>query len=138
MLIDKLLKESMSDKTKLVRADIFIKDKSMFKDMNEAWMDWVHPKHPPPCTAAVMADFLDDKILVEIAVIAVVSMDYDDAPGVMTELGMQPESKSKEGRDDQPDEQGEDEDEEDEMEDVEEEGTGKQKATKGKGRKKSS
>ena len=31
--LDKLLAESKSDKTKLVRADIFLKDKSMFKEM---------------------------------------------------------------------------------------------------------
>jgi enamine deaminase RidA (YjgF/YER057c/UK114 family) len=32
-ILDTLLAESKSDNTKLVRADIFIKDKSMFKEM---------------------------------------------------------------------------------------------------------
>ena len=31
--IDKLLQESMSDKTKIIRADIFLKDKSMMKEV---------------------------------------------------------------------------------------------------------
>jgi enamine deaminase RidA (YjgF/YER057c/UK114 family) len=130
-LIDKLLKESMSDKTKLVRADIFLKDKNMYKEMNEVFMEWVDPKHPPPCTAAVMADFLDDKVLVEITVIAVISMDYDDAKeGAMGEQGMEmAEQKGDEEMD-------EGDDEEDEGDEKEAGNSATQKTTKGRGRKK--
>jgi enamine deaminase RidA (YjgF/YER057c/UK114 family) len=98
--VDKLLAESMSDKTKIIRADIFLKDKSMFKQMNEVWEKWVDPQFAPPVTTAVVADFPVDGVLVEVTIIAAVSKDQGE--GTAEEEGVEGQAAEAEGKEEEP------------------------------------
>jgi enamine deaminase RidA (YjgF/YER057c/UK114 family) len=67
--IDQYLKEAGTDKSKLLTANLWIKDMSMFSAMNEIWNKWVDPQNPP-CRACVRADLARPEVLVEIMVTA--------------------------------------------------------------------
>lgn len=69
--IDALLAQAGSDKTKILRAEIFLKDISDFRGMNEAWDEWVVAGHTPP-RATVQARLADAEWLVEIVVTAAI------------------------------------------------------------------
>jgi enamine deaminase RidA (YjgF/YER057c/UK114 family) len=45
--IDALLAEAGSDKSKLLKANIWLSDMSTFAQMNEAWDAWIVPGHTP-------------------------------------------------------------------------------------------
>lgn len=68
-LIDGVLAEAGSDKTKLVSAVIYLTDIATFAQMNEAWEAWIAPGRPP-ARATVEAKLVSPKYAVEIAVIA--------------------------------------------------------------------
>ena len=68
--IDKALKKVTSDKTKIIRADIFLKGKENFMEMNKVWEKWVDSKTTPPVSTILVKDFVMDNILVAIAVVA--------------------------------------------------------------------
>lgn len=55
--IDKLLAEAGSDKTKILRADIWLDDMRDFAEMNAIWDAWVPEGHAPAraCGAARLA-----------------------------------------------------------------------------------
>ena len=67
--IDHYLKEAGTTKSKLLRANLWIKDMAMFADMNSVWNAWVDPENPP-ARACVQASLARPEVLVEIMVIA--------------------------------------------------------------------
>lgn len=69
--IDALLARAGSDKTKILRAQIFIADVAEFAGMNAAWDAWVPAGHTPP-RATVEAKLAKPEWKVEIVVTAAV------------------------------------------------------------------
>ncbi|KAF1685550.1 hypothetical protein B1992_11300 [Pseudoxanthomonas broegbernensis] len=69
--IDALLAQAGSDKTKILRAQIFLADAADFAGMNQAWDAWVVPGHTPP-RATVQAVLAKPEWKVEIVVTAAV------------------------------------------------------------------
>lgn len=69
--IDALLARVGSDKTKILRAQIFIADLADFAGMNSAWEAWVTAGHTPP-RATVEAKLANPEWKVEIVVTAAV------------------------------------------------------------------
>lgn len=47
-MVDKLLAEAGSDKTRLLRVQIYLADMADFAGMNAVWDAWVSPGHTPP------------------------------------------------------------------------------------------
>lgn len=69
--IDALLARAGSDKTKILRAEIFLADLADFAGMNAAWDAWVPAGHTPP-RATVQAKLARPWWRVEIVVTAAV------------------------------------------------------------------
>jgi len=69
--IDRLLKLAGSDKTKILRAQIYIADVAEFAGMNKAWDAWVEAGHTPP-RATVEAKLAKPEWKVEIVITAAV------------------------------------------------------------------
>lgn len=69
--IDKLLARAGSDKSKILRAQIFIKDLADFPAMNAVWEQWVVPGHTPP-RATVQAHLARPEWKIEIVITAAV------------------------------------------------------------------
>lgn len=69
--IDALLAQAGSDKTKILRAQIFLVDLADFAAMNEVWEQWVVAGHTPP-RATVQAALANPGWKVEIVVTAAV------------------------------------------------------------------
>jgi enamine deaminase RidA (YjgF/YER057c/UK114 family) len=65
--IDGLLAEAGTDKSKLLKANIWLSDISTFAQMNEAWDAWVLPGHTP-ARATVEANLATPDYTVEIMV----------------------------------------------------------------------
>lgn len=70
-LIDKLLNEAGSDKSRILSSQIFLADMQDYTEMNRAWDEWVAPNNAPP-RACVEAKLADPKWKVEIVVTAAV------------------------------------------------------------------
>ncbi len=68
-IIDALLKEAGSDKTKILSATIYLPDISTFAQMNGEWDKWVSPGNTP-ARATVEAKLAAPEYKVEIAVVA--------------------------------------------------------------------
>jgi enamine deaminase RidA (YjgF/YER057c/UK114 family) len=68
-IIDGLLKEAGTDKTKLLMTNIWLSDMSTFAEMNAVWDGWVSPGNTP-ARATVEARLAGPQFTVEIAVIA--------------------------------------------------------------------
>ena len=68
--IDEALKKVMSDKTKIVRADIFLKGKENFDEMNSVWEKWIDRKTAPPVSTILVKEFVMDDVLVAVAIVA--------------------------------------------------------------------
>ncbi len=69
--IDALLAQAGTDKTRILRAQIFLADIIDFAGMNKAWDAWVAPGHTPP-RATVQAVLARPEWKVEIVVTAAV------------------------------------------------------------------
>ncbi|WP_342399153.1 RidA family protein [Paucibacter sediminis] len=69
--IDRLLKLAGSDKTKILRAQIYIADVAEFAGMNKAWDAWVVAGHTPP-RATVEAKLAKPEWKVEVVITAAV------------------------------------------------------------------
>ncbi|MGY2373993.1 RidA family protein [Pseudomonas sp. SDO524_S393] len=69
--IDTLLARAGTDKTQVLRAEIFLADITDFAEMNAAWDEWVSAGHAPP-RATVEARLAMPEIKVEIVVTAAV------------------------------------------------------------------
>ncbi|WP_457033173.1 RidA family protein [Kitasatospora sp. P5_F3] len=67
--IDRLLAATGSDRTKVLRAEIFLADIKDFDEMNLAWDGWV-PADATPARATVQASLYRPEVLVEIVVTA--------------------------------------------------------------------
>ena len=67
--IDKLLAQVGSDKTKVLSAQIFLRDMADFAGMNAAWEKWVVPGHTP-ARATIEAKLANSAYRVEIMCIA--------------------------------------------------------------------
>lgn len=70
-IIDALLAEAGTDKTKLLSANIWLTDIGTFAQMNAEWDKWVSPGNTP-ARATVEAKLAAPEYKVEIAVIAAV------------------------------------------------------------------
>lgn len=70
-IIDDLLKEAGTDKTKILSATIYLSDISTFPQMNSVWDTWVVPGETP-ARATVEAKLATPDYTVEIAVIAAI------------------------------------------------------------------
>ena len=68
-IIDGLLEEAGTDKSKILMANIWLSDIATFKDMNVAWDAWMSPGNPP-ARATVESEIAGDPYTVEISVIA--------------------------------------------------------------------
>jgi enamine deaminase RidA (YjgF/YER057c/UK114 family) len=68
-IIDQLLKDAGSDKTKILSATIWLTDMATFPEMNSKWDAWV-PQGNTPARATVQAQLAAPEYKVEIAVIA--------------------------------------------------------------------
>jgi enamine deaminase RidA (YjgF/YER057c/UK114 family) len=68
-IIDGLLAEAGTDKTKLLMANIWLTDMGTFQEMNAEWDAWVAPGNTP-ARATVEARLAAPQYKVEIAVIA--------------------------------------------------------------------
>ncbi len=69
--VDKLLAQAGTDKTRILRAQIFLADIAEFPGMNAVWEAWVVPGHTPP-RATVQAALAKPEWKVEIVVTAAV------------------------------------------------------------------
>jgi enamine deaminase RidA (YjgF/YER057c/UK114 family) len=67
--VDALLARAGTDKTKILRAQIFLADIADFSGMNAVWDQWVVPGHTPP-RATVQAALAKPEWKVEIVVTA--------------------------------------------------------------------
>ncbi len=68
-IIDGLLAEAGTDKSRLLMVNIWLTDMSTFQEMNAVWDSWVSPGNTPP-RATVEAKLAAPAYKVEIAVIA--------------------------------------------------------------------
>ncbi len=68
-IIDGLLAQAGTDKSKVLSATIYLNDISTFADMNSVWDGWVVPNHTP-ARATVQAQLANLKYTVEIVVMA--------------------------------------------------------------------
>jgi len=69
--IDKLLKQAGSDKSKILKANIWLSDIRGFAEMNRAWDAWVS-KGNTPARATVESRLATPDYLVEIMVVAAI------------------------------------------------------------------
>ncbi|MCT4563186.1 MAG: RidA family protein [Maledivibacter sp.] len=69
--IEDLLDKYGSDKRHILSTTIYIKDMSLFQDMNEVWDAWVENGFEP-ARACVEAKMAREEILVEMSVVAAV------------------------------------------------------------------
>ena len=69
--IDDLLKSAATDKSHILRADIFLADMADFGGMNEVWESWV-PQGAAPARATVQARLARPDLKIEIVIIAAV------------------------------------------------------------------
>ena len=67
--IDELLAQANSDKSRILSAQLFLKNLSDFSVVNEIWIDWLEG-YPTPARATIQADLVNPKWLIEIAVTA--------------------------------------------------------------------
>ena len=69
--IDRILAEAGTDKSRILKANIWLTDMSTFAQMNEAWDGWVAEGHTPAratVEAKLAASGYDVEIMVEAAV----------------------------------------------------------------------
>ena len=69
--IDKLLAQAGSDRSRMLRAEIFLKDIAHWAEMNTVWDAWVTPG-ATPARATVQAQMAHPDCLIEIMVTAAV------------------------------------------------------------------
>jgi enamine deaminase RidA (YjgF/YER057c/UK114 family) len=67
--VDQLLETHGTDKTRLLQAQIWVKDIRDREAMNEVWTGWL-PANGAPVRACVQANLADPRLLVEIMVTA--------------------------------------------------------------------
>ncbi|WP_439861251.1 RidA family protein [Pseudomonas sp. MBLB4136] len=70
--VDTLLESVGSSREQILSATLYLKDMSLFAEMNAVWDNWVPAGHAP-ARACVEASMASPELLVEISVIAAVS-----------------------------------------------------------------
>ncbi|UTW08801.1 RidA family protein [Pseudomonas benzenivorans] len=70
--VDTLLESVGSSREQILSATLYLKDMSLFAEMNSVWDNWVPAGHAP-ARACVQASMASPELLVEISVIAAVS-----------------------------------------------------------------
>lgn len=70
--IDVLLQRAATDKTRILRAEIYLADMADFAGMNEAWASWV-PPGATPARATVKATLARPEWKIEIVITAAVA-----------------------------------------------------------------
>jgi len=68
-MIDGYLAQAGTDKSKLLRTNIWLTDISTWGEMNSVWTQWIDPKNPP-ARATVEAKLANAQAKVEIMVVA--------------------------------------------------------------------
>ncbi len=71
--VESLLQQAGSDKEHILSATIYIKDMTLFSQMNEIWDNWV-PEGHAPARACVEARMARPELLVEISIIAAIKI----------------------------------------------------------------
>ncbi len=73
-VIDEMLAEAGSDKTKLISVTIWLTDMGDFDGFNEVWDSWIPEGCEPAraCVGAPLAQLKDHEFCVEVAVIAAI------------------------------------------------------------------
>jgi enamine deaminase RidA (YjgF/YER057c/UK114 family) len=67
--IDGLLAQAKTDKSRILSAQLFLKNLDDFQTVNTIWIDWLK-EHQTPARATIQADLVNPDWLIEIAVIA--------------------------------------------------------------------
>jgi len=67
-LLDRNLADAGTDKSRILSATVYLADMSTKGEMNDAWLAWVDPDHPPQRACIGVA--LEGADLVEIVVVA--------------------------------------------------------------------
>jgi enamine deaminase RidA (YjgF/YER057c/UK114 family) len=67
--IDELLAQANTDKSRILSAQLFLKNLDDFQTVNAIWIDWLKD-HQTPARATIQADLVNPNWLIEIAVIA--------------------------------------------------------------------
>lgn len=67
--IDTLLAETNSDKSRILSAQLFLKNLSDFQTVNALWIEWLQG-HATPARAIIQAELVNPDWLIEIAVTA--------------------------------------------------------------------
>ncbi|MCI2260122.1 MULTISPECIES: RidA family protein [Xanthomonas] len=67
--IDRLLALAATDKSRILRAEIFMTDLAEFAEMNQVWEEWVSPGNTP-ARATVQAKLADPAWKIEIVITA--------------------------------------------------------------------
>ncbi|WP_017916478.1 RidA family protein [Xanthomonas sacchari] len=67
--IDRLLALAATDKSRILRAEIFMTDLAEFAEMNKVWEEWVSPANTP-ARATVQANLADPAWKIEIVITA--------------------------------------------------------------------
>jgi len=67
--IDELLAQAGSDKTRMLSAQLFLKNLADFKTVNAIWAEWLKDS-PKPARATIQAELVNPDWLIEIAVTA--------------------------------------------------------------------
>jgi len=68
-IIDGYLAQAGTDKSKLLRTNIWLTDIATWSEMNSVWTQWIDPKNPP-ARATVEAKLANAKAKIEIMVVA--------------------------------------------------------------------
>lgn len=71
--IDQRLQASYSDKTKLIKAEVFLKNLEDFDSFNKVWIKWIEGNGP--ARATVQANLVNPKWLIEIVITAAICKD---------------------------------------------------------------
>ncbi|KAH9250939.1 hypothetical protein BASA81_011327 [Batrachochytrium salamandrivorans] len=81
--IDQRLAGSFSDKTKIIKAEIFLKNLEDFGAFNATWIKWIEGHGP--ARATVQANLVDPKWLIEIVVTAAICKDLPKSASAAAE-----------------------------------------------------
>jgi len=68
--IDRLLESAGSDKTKLIRAEIFVTDMKKKPEMDKAWLEWLDGDDLPGRATIGVADLGEQSRLIEVIITA--------------------------------------------------------------------
>jgi enamine deaminase RidA (YjgF/YER057c/UK114 family) len=70
--IDALLAKAGTDKSKLLTAQVWLTDMSLFAAHNDAWNEWVDPKNPPARACLLSPQLWHSGLLVEVMATAAI------------------------------------------------------------------